>query len=138
MHLLHVMIRVLDIGRSVEFFNLLGLQEVRRFDFVAGRFTLIYLKDEYGPFELKLTHNWDQVEKYTVGDNFGHIAFSVINIYETCHALKEHGAIISLPPRDGSMAFAKSPDGISIELLQKGKPLPPDSYWENEQTIGTW
>ena len=87
---------------------------------------------------MELTHNWDQTEKYTTGNNFGHIAFSVENIYEICHAFEKHNVTISLPPRDGSMAFVQSPDGISIEILQRGKALPLDPYWENKPNIGTW
>lgn len=138
MQLLHLMIRVKSVEKSIEFFSFLGLEEARRLDFLDGRFTLIYLKDKFNSFELELTHNWDQNIDYSVGNNFGHIAFAVNNIYETCQALKEYGAIISRPPHDGSMAFVKSPDGISIELLQKGEALPLDTYWKNEPTIGTW
>ncbi|VAW86061.1 Lactoylglutathione lyase [hydrothermal vent metagenome] len=138
MQLLHVMVRVKNIEKSIEFFSFFGLKEARRLDFLDGRFTLVYLKDEFSSFELELTHNWDQKMDYSVGNNFGHIAFSVNNIYETCQTLKKYGAVISRPPRDGSMAFIKSPDGISIELLQKGQALPLDAFWKNEPTIGTW
>ncbi len=138
MQLLHLMIRVKDVDKSLSFFEYLGLKETRRFDYAAGRFTLIYLKDNYGACELELTHNWDQTDDYSIGNNFGHIAFAVENIYESCKKLQNEGAIISLPPRDGAMAFVKSPDGISIELLQKGGALVPDSYWQNQPNIGTW
>lgn len=138
MKLIHLMIRVKNIEQSLQFFAVVGLQEVRRFDVSSGRFTLLYLQDNEGNFELELTHNWDQKEDYSIGNSFGHIAFSVDNIYETCHQFKQLGAVIALPPRDGGMAFIKSPDGISIELLQKGGQLAPDAYWQNEPTIGEW
>jgi len=138
MQFLHLMIRVKDIDKSLAFFDVFGLKEVRRFDVAMGRFTLVYLKDSYNNCEIELTHNWDQEDDYKVGNSFGHIAFSVNDIYQTCHTLKELGSIIALPPRDGRMAFVKSPDGISIELLQKGRGLSPDPYWENEPTIGSW
>jgi len=138
MQFLHLMIRVKNIEKSLVFFEVLGLKEVRRFDVAMGRFTLVYLKDNYNNCEIELTHNWDQEDDYKVGNSFGHIAFSVRDIYETCHSFKKLGAIIALPPRDGSMAFIKSPDGVSIELLQKGGGLSPDPYWVKEPTIGTW
>lgn len=138
MQFLHLMIRVKDIKKTLDFFSVLGLKEVRRFDVSSGRFTLVYLRDNYNNCEIELTHNWDQEEDYSVGNSFGHIAFSVNDIYETCQKFKELGATIALPPRDGNMAFIKSPDGVSIELLQKGGGLPSNPYWEQEPTIGTW
>ncbi|MDC9714516.1 MAG: VOC family protein [Gammaproteobacteria bacterium] len=138
MKFLHTMLRVRDIDKSIEFFALLKLEEVHRFEHVSGRFTLIFLRDQGKTFELEMTCNWDQKENYTIGDNFGHLAFSVDNIYDTCHIFKEYGAIVSVPPRDGVMAFIKSPDGISIELLQKGSALKFNEFWHNQPNIGTW
>ncbi len=138
MKYLHTMIRVSDPEETVRFFELLGLKEVRRFDNEAGRFTLIFLAapgDEAA--QVELTHNWDE-KGYTGGRNFGHLAYAVDNIYDSCARLAEGGVIINRPPRDGKMAFVKSPDGISVELLQAGGALPPAEPWASAPNIGTW
>jgi lactoylglutathione lyase len=132
------MLRVRDINETLSFFNALGLTETRRFNQPAGRFTLVYLSDEIGHFEIELTHNWDQESDYRNGDNFGHIAISVDNIYQSCQILMDLGATLARPPRDGRMAFVKTPDNISIELLQKGPISPPGQPWTEMQNIGTW
>jgi lactoylglutathione lyase len=146
MRYLHTMIRVRDLDESLDFFcNKLGLIESRRFDSEAGRFTLVYLHapvdDEqarkmHAP-EIELTFNWDP-EEYTGGRNFGHLAFEVTNIYQTCQKLMDAGVVINRPPRDGHMAFVRSPDQISIEFLQKGKPLEPQEPWASMANTGTW
>jgi len=139
MEYLHTMVRISDIDASLDFYcNALGLEEVRRRDSEKGRFTLIFLRapgDEHA--ELELTYNWDP-EEYTGGRNFGHLAYRVENIYEKCQHLMDHGVTINRPPRDGHMAFVRSPDNISIELLQKGDPLPPQEPWASMQNTGTW
>lgn len=138
MKYLHTMIRVSDPEATVRFFNLLGLQEVRRFDNEAGRFTLIFLAapgDEAA--QVELTCNWDE-SGYAGGRNFGHLAYAVDNIYESCAALAAGGVVINRPPRDGRMAFVKSPDGISIELLQAGPALAPAEPWASAANIGAW
>lgn len=139
MKYLHTMVRVSDIDESLDFYcNKLGLQETRRRESEKGRFTLIYLAapgDEEA--ELELTYNWDP-EEYTGGRNFGHLAYRVDDIYATCEKLQEGGVTINRPPRDGHMAFIRSPDGISIELLQKGKPLRPQEPWASMENTGTW
>jgi len=146
MRYLHTMVRVSDIDASLDFYcNKLGLQEVRRYDNEKGRFTLIFLtapKDLAGSTEkrapeLELTYNWDP-EVYTDGRNFGHLAYKVDNIYETCQRLMDKGVTINRPPRDGNMAFVKSPDGISIEILQEGEPLPVQEPWASMPNIGSW
>jgi lactoylglutathione lyase len=134
---LHTMIRVTDVEDSIRFFNLLGLDEVRRFDSEQGRFTLVYLAapgDEDA--QVELTHNWDP-ESYDGGRNFGHIAYQVENIYETCQRLMDAGITINRPPRDGHMAFIRTPDNISIELLQDGR-LEPAEPWVSMPNIGVW
>jgi lactoylglutathione lyase len=146
MRFLHTMIRVRDLDESLDFFcNKLGLIEGRRMDSEAGRFTLVYLhapKDAaqsqtmQSP-EIELTFNWDP-EVYTGGRNFGHLAFEVDNIYETCQNLMNAGIVINRPPRDGHMAFIRSPDQISIELLQKGGPLPVQEPWVSMANTGSW
>ncbi|MGZ8188891.1 MAG: VOC family protein [Methylosarcina sp.] len=146
MRYLHTMIRVRDLDESLDFFcNKLGLIESRRFDSEAGRFTLVYLHapldDEqarkmHAP-EIELTFNWDP-EEYTGGRNFGHLAFEVTNIYQTCQKLMDAGVVINRPPRDGHMAFVRSPDQISIEFLQKGKPLEPQEPWISMPNTGSW
>lgn len=135
---LHTMIRVTDPAATIRFFNLVGLEEVRRFDSEAGRFTLIFLAapGQEGVAEVELTHNWDS-EEYTGGRNFGHLAYSVGNIYETCQRLMDAGVTINRPPRDGHMAFVRSPDGISVELLQDGR-LDPQEPWVSMPNIGAW
>ncbi|HEV2079382.1 MAG TPA: VOC family protein [Allosphingosinicella sp.] len=138
MKYLHTMIRVSDPEETVRFFNLLGLRELRRRDNEKGRFTLIFLAapgDEDA--QVELTHNWDE-KGYGEGRNFGHIAYSVENIYETCQRLMENGITINRPPRDGYMAFVRTPDNISIELLQEGEPLPPAEPWASMENSGTW
>jgi lactoylglutathione lyase len=116
----------------------LGLQEIHRVDVEAGRFTLVFLAAEGSPdAQVELTYNWDP-EEYTGGRNFGHLAFQVENIYETCRKLMEAGIPINRPPRDGHMAFVRSPDGISIELLQAGSPLPKQEPWASMPNVGKW
>lgn len=139
MEYLHTMVRISDIDESLDFYcNKLGLEEVRRRDSEKGRFTLIFLRapgDNHA--ELELTYNWDP-EDYGEGRNFGHLAYRVDNIYETCQHLMDHGVTINRPPRDGHMAFVRSPDNISIELLQKGDPLPPQEPWASMENTGSW
>ncbi|MFO1254529.1 MAG: VOC family protein [Sphingomonadaceae bacterium] len=135
---LHSMLRVTDPDATIAFFNLIGLHEVRRFESEAGRFTLIFLAapGEEGVAEVELTHNWDP-QDYDGGRNFGHLAYRVENVYETCQRLIDAGHTIHRPPRDGHMAFVKSPDGISVELLQDGS-LPPAEPWVSMPNVGTW
>ncbi|WP_394658855.1 VOC family protein [uncultured Novosphingobium sp.] len=135
---LHTMIRVTDPDATVRFFSLIGLEEVRRFDNEQGRFTLIFLAapGQDGVAEVELTYNWDPQE-YSGGRNFGHLAYRVDNIYETCQRLMEAGVPINRPPRDGHMAFVRSPDGISVELLQDGR-LPVQEPWASMPNIGSW
>ena len=138
MRFLHTMIRVTDPDATIRFFNLLGLEERRRMENEAGRFTLIFLGvpgDEGG--EVELTHNWDP-EEYDGGRNFGHLAYRVPDIYETCQRLMEAGVTINRPPRVGHMAFVRTPDAISVELLQQGDPLPPAEPWASMENVGTW
>ncbi len=132
------MIRVSDPAATVAFFGLIGLEEVRRFDSEKGRFTLIFLAapGQAGVAEVELTHNWDP-EAYSGGRNFGHLAYRVDDIYATCARLMEAGVTINRPPRDGHMAFVRSPDGISVELLQDGA-LPPQEPWSSMTNIGEW
>lgn len=135
----HTMIRVKDLDRALDFFiNKLGLIETRRKEVPAGKFTLVFLATAIGEPEIELTYNWDQVEEYTFGRNFGHLAFGVKNIYETCERLMQAGIVINRPPRDGHMAFIKSPDNQSIELLQIGEALPPMSPWKEMENTGSW
>lgn len=140
---LHSMIRVTDPQATVAFFELIGLKEVRRFDSEAGRFTLIFLAapGQEGLAEVELTYNWPpeegEAEVYNGGRNFGHLAYRVDDIYATCQALIDAGHIIHRPPRDGHMAFVKSPDGISVELLQEGH-LPPQEPWASMPNVGSW
>ena len=140
MKFLHTMVRITDIDKSIDFYcNKLGLKEVRRIENSEGRFTLIFLSipgDEKGT-QIELTYNWDKQE-YELGRNFGHLAFSVENIYSFCQKLLDDGVTINRPPRDGRMAFIQSPDKISIELLQKGKNLPPKEPWLSMPNIGSW
>ena len=138
MKFLHSMLRVSDPAATVAFFQLLGLEERRRMDNEAGRFTLIFLGvpgDEGA--EVELTHNWDEAG-YSGGRNFGHLAYQVDDIYETCQQLMDAGVTISRPPRDGHMAFVRSPDSISVELLQKGGALPPAEPWASMPNTGEW
>lgn len=139
MKYLHTMVRVTDLEQSLDFYcNKLGLKETRRMENQAGRFTLVYLgADENPEAEVELTYNWDP-EVYTGGRNFGHLAFQVDDIYATCQALMDKGVTINRPPRDGYMAFIRSPDNISIELLQKGKALPKQEPWASMANTGVW
>ena len=144
---LHTMIRVSDPQATVAFFALIGLEEVRRFDSEKGRFTLIFLAapGQDGVAEVELTHNWPapedngngEGEAYTGGRNFGHLAYRVDDIYQTCARLMAAGVTINRPPRDGHMAFVRSPDGISVELLQDGA-LPPQEPWASMANVGEW
>jgi len=146
MEFLHTMIRVSDVDASLDFYcNKLGLIEFSRKDYEKGRFTLIFLcapedknlaEQNRKPL-IELTYNWDK-EEYTGGRNFGHLAFRVDNIYEICQKLQDNGVVINRPPRDGHMAFIKSPDGISIELLQKGESLEPQEPWSSMENTGSW
>ena len=135
---LHTMIRVTDPVATVQFFELVGLKEVRRFDNEGGRFTLIFLAapGQEGVAEVELTWNWDH-EDYSGGRNFGHLAYQVDDIYETCQRLMDAGVTINRPPRDGHMAFVRSPDGISVELLQAGR-LEPREPWASMPNTGSW
>ena len=135
---LHSMIRVKDIEQTKAFFSILGLQEVRRKEVPQGKFTLVFLATHEGAPEIELTYNWDSDEEYTTGRNFGHLAFSVDNIYEMCEKFQKSGVIINRPPRDGYMAFIKTPDNISIELLQKGEALREQEPWKSMQNQGSW
>ena len=139
MKYLHTMVRVSDLEASLDFYcNKLGLKEVRRKDHEAGRFTLIFLStDGTDDNCLELTYNWDP-EDYDEGRNFGHLAYSVPNIYETCQNLMDAGVTINRPPRDGYMAFIRSPDNISIELLQQGDRLAPQEPWASMENTGKW
>jgi lactoylglutathione lyase len=137
MKYLHTMIRVSDPAATIAFFELLGLKELKRFDSEQGRFTLIFLAalgDEDA--QVELTHNWDEAG-YGEGRNFGHLAYRVDNIYETCQRLMDAGVTINRPPRDGHMAFVRSPDNISVELLQDGS-LPPQEPWASMPNTGHW
>lgn len=149
MKYLHTMIRVADPDVTIRFFELLGLEEVRRMENEAGRFTLIFLATPEDRrlgdrrAEVELTYNWPAedgggAEAYTGGRNFGHLAYRVENIYETCRRVLDAGHIVHRPPRDGHMAFVKTPDGISIELLQDGAPLQPAEPWASMPNTGTW
>jgi len=139
MRFLHTMVRVLDLEKSLEFYtDILGLIETRRMEFPEGRFTLVYLATAKGEPEVELTHNWDQKEPYSGGRNFGHLAFSVENIYEYCEKLLSRNVTILRPPRDGRMAFIRSPDQISIEILQQGKSLEPKEPWLAMPNQGEW
>ena len=138
MRFLHAMLRVADPDSAIRFFNLLGLEERRRIDQPQGRFSLIFLGvpgDEGG--EVELTHNWDD-QTYSGGRNFGHLAYQVDEIYAVCKRLMDGGVTINRPPRDGHMAFVRSPDGISIELLQKGPALPSAEPWASMPNVGEW
>jgi lactoylglutathione lyase len=138
MRFLHSMLRVSDAEATIRFFNLLGLEERRRMDNEAGRFTLIFLGvpgDEGG--EVELTVNWNEAG-YVGGRNFGHLAYQVDDIYGTCERLMQAGVTINRPPRDGHMAFVRSPDNISVELLQKGAALPPAEPWASMPNSGEW
>ena len=137
---LHTMIRVKNIEESKKFYcDLLGLREIKRKDSEEGKFTLVFLAaPNQENIALELTYNWNANEIYSEGRNFGHLAFEVSDIYEICIRLKKAGVIINRPPRDGHMAFVRSPDGISIELLQEGAPLPLSEPWKSMENSGTW
>jgi len=135
---LHTMIRVLDVDRALAFFAVLGLIEIRRRESTHARFTLVFLATEVGAPEIELTHNWDETEPYSEGRNFGHLAYEVDDIYGSCERLQAAGVTIARPPRDGRMAFVRSPDGISIELLQRGDALAPSEPWSSMPNAGTW
>ena len=139
MKYLHTMVRVSDIERSLDFYcTKLGLREVRRHENRQGRYTLVFVVAPETPdAPIELTYNWD-AEPYGGGRNFGHLAFEVDNIYDYCARLMEQGVTINRPPRDGRMAFVKSPDGISIELLNKGGALAPAEPWQSMPNVGTW
>jgi lactoylglutathione lyase len=139
MKYLHTMVRVTDIDASLRFYcDALGLQEVRRISNEKGRFTLVFLAAPGDhAAQVELTYNWDP-EVYTGGRNFGHLAYEVADIYATCQRLMNHGIIINRPPRDGRMAFVRSPDNISIELLQKGEALAPQEPWLSMPNAGVW
>ncbi|MBX3246798.1 MAG: VOC family protein [Myxococcales bacterium] len=141
MRFLHSMIRVRDLDAALHFFcDLLGLVEVRRREHEAGRFTLVFLSTGApgDAAEIELTYNWDQEEPYDGGRNFGHLAFEVDDIYAACRELQAGGVTIARPPRDGRMAFVRSPDRISVELLQRGAPLPPEEPWTSMPNVGEW
>jgi len=138
MKFLHTMLRVKDLDRALHFWQLLGLKLLRKKEFEKGRFTLAFLATAEGEPEIELTHNWDHSVEYSVGRNFGHIAFQVDDIYVTCAHLEKNGVTILRPPRDGHMAFIKSPDNQSVELLQKGASLPPQEPWLSRENVGSW
>ena len=139
MRYLHTMVRVTDLDESLDFYcGKLGLKETRRIENEKGRYTLVFVASDENPeAQVELTYNWDP-EVYTGGRNFGHLAYSVANIYETCQRLMDKGVTINRPPRDGRMAFVRSPDGISIELLQQGGALPPSEPWSSMPNSGSW
>ena len=145
MRYLHTMIRVKDLDDTIKFFNLMGMVETRRVDSEQGRFTLVFLaadedeeaaRDSKAPV-VELTHNWDP-EDYDGGRNFGHLAYEVEDIYGLCQKLMENGVTINRPPRDGRMAFIRTPDNISIELLQQGEAQGPDEPWASMENTGSW
>lgn len=139
MRYLHTMVRVSDLDQSLDFFcNKLGMKEVKRTDNDKGRFTLVFVAPEgHEECPVELTYNWEP-EEYTGGRNFGHLAYSVENIYEYCQSLMDQGITINRPPRDGRMAFIRTPDGISIELLQQGDALPAAEPWTSMPNTGSW
>ncbi len=146
MQYLHSMIRVRDLDEALDFWcNKLGLVEISRYDNAAGKFTLVFLAapedvaqaEQHKRPTIELTYNWD-TETYDGGRNFGHLAFAVDNIYDTCRRLMDAGVSINRPPRDGYMAFVRSPDNISVELLQRGNALPPQEPWQSMDNTGTW
>ncbi|HEY1812925.1 MAG TPA: VOC family protein [Kofleriaceae bacterium] len=140
MRYLHTMIRVRDLPAAVRFFcEGLGLRELRRRDHEQGRYTLVFLGEREGDSpQLELTCNWDQQDAYTSGRNFGHVAYEVDDIYAACQRFVDHGYAISRPPRDGHMAFVRSPDLVSVELLQKGAAREPAEPWKSMSNIGEW
>jgi lactoylglutathione lyase len=141
MRFLHTMLRVRDLDTALDFFvNKLGLRELRRTESTGGRFTLVFLGSGASgdDAQVELTHNWDQQEPYATGRFFGHLAYEVDDIYATCAQLRDKGVVINRPPRDGRMAFIKSPDGQSVELLQKGQALPQAEPWQSMPNTGEW
>jgi lactoylglutathione lyase len=140
MRYLHTMVRVRDLPAAVHFFCAgLGLKELRRRDSEGGRYTLVFLGEREGDSpQLELTHNWDQTDDYTVGRNFGHVAYEVDDIYAACQRFIDAGYAISRPPRDGRMAFVRSPDKISVELLQAGDAKAPAEPWTSMPNVGEW
>ena len=138
MRYLHTMIRVLDLDAALHFFSLLGLHEVRRKDSERGRFTLVFVSAGPDEPQLELTHNWDESAPYSGGRNFGHVAYEVDDIYALCQHLSDNGVTILRPPRDGRMAFVRSPDQISVELLQKGEALQIKEPWASMASTGEW
>ena len=141
MRYLHTMLRVQDLERALDFFvHKLGLQEVRRRQSERGRFTLVFLSTgaEGDPAQIELTYNWDPEPAFEGGRYFGHLAFEVDDVYATCERLRAGGVTINRPPRDGRMAFVRSPDGHSIELLQRGEPLAPKEPWASMPNTGEW
>lgn len=147
MRYLHTMVRTIDLEKSLDFYcNALGLEEVRRKDYPDGKFTLVFLaapgdiesSRATGAPELEITYNWDSHEKLETGRSWGHLAYRVKDIYETCQRLMDRGITINRPPRDGHMAFIKSPENVSIELLQEGKALPVQEPWASMENIGSW
>ena len=146
MKYLHTMVRVRDLDASLSFYcDALGLEEMERYVVSANRFTLVFLaapqdsdaaRSSRSPM-IEITHNWDS-QTYTEGRNFGHVAFAVDDIYATCQRLLDHGVVVNRPPRDGKMAFVRSPDNISVELLQSGPPLQPKEPWASMDNVGTW
>ncbi|TGM79788.1 VOC family protein [Leptospira bouyouniensis] len=140
MKYLHTMIRVQNLEKALHFFvDILGLKVSRKKEYPDGKFTLVFLTTgEEDLSEIELTYNWDQSEPYSIGRNFGHLAYEVDNIYDLCEKIQSMGVVINRPPRDGRMAFVRSPDSISIELLQKGNPLPPKEPWVSMPNSGEW
>lgn len=138
MRFLHAMLRVADPDAAVRFFSILGLEERRRQEVPQGRFTLIFLGVPGEDAEVELTHNWDEAGRYAGGRNFGHLAYAVEDIYAHCQRLMDAGVTINRPPRDGRMAFVRSPDNISVELLQQGAALPPAEPWASMPNSGEW
>ena len=139
MKYLHTMVRITDLDESLKFYcDALGLEELRRHESKEGRFTLIFLAAPGNETaQVELTHNWDP-EPLSGGRNFGHLAYQVGNIYDTCARLQDQGVTINRPPRDGYMAFVRSPDGVSVELLQSGNPLEPEEPWSSMENTGQW
>ena len=140
MKYLHTMLRIKDKQTSLDFFvDALGLKEIRTIDVEDGRFSLIFLAAEGNEeSQIELTHNWDGDDLGEGSRNFGHLAYEVENIYEVCQRLKDKGVVINRPPRDGRMAFVKSPDNISVEILQKGNALEPSEPWKSMENLGSW
>ena len=145
MRYLHTMVRVRDLAAALRFFcDGMGLREIRRRDSEQGRYTLVFLGEnpegqgDGSTPQIELTHNWDQQEPYTSGRNFGHVAYEVEDIYQACQRMVDLGYTISRPPRDGRMAFVRSPDLVSVELLQRGEALAPSEPWSSMKNVGEW